>query len=95
MSSRDSLPLFPGSSISKKMPPKDPNNILLHTVPNSWAKQAHIQRWYFEWDTYKARCDMFKGMEISEQIYEGGTTYNKPMREYANCASCGRKRGGR
>ena len=41
------LPLFPGSSASKKMPPEELNEILLHAVPNSWAKQASLQVWDF------------------------------------------------
>ena len=41
------LPLFPGSTASKNMPPKEPNEILLHAVFNVWEKQAYIQGYYF------------------------------------------------
>ena len=32
------LPLFPSLSSSKKMPPEEITEILLHAVPNGWAK---------------------------------------------------------
>ena len=41
------LPLFPGSSAAKKTPPEDLNGIILHAVPNGWAKQAYLQGWEF------------------------------------------------
>ena len=53
------LPLFPGSNAAKNMDPEAFNNILLHTVPNSWARQAYIQGWDFEGRSYKETCDMF------------------------------------
>ena len=34
------LPLFPGSDPTKNMPAKELNDILLHAVPNGWAKQS-------------------------------------------------------
>ena len=37
------LPLFPSFSASKNMPPKELNKILLHAVPNGWAKQVYLQ----------------------------------------------------
>ena len=42
------LPLFPGSSTSKKMDPEEINKILLHGFPNSLGKQAYTQGWDFE-----------------------------------------------
>ena len=41
------LPLFPGFSAPKKMPPEELNEILLHAVPNDWAKHAFLQGWDF------------------------------------------------
>ena len=35
------LPLFPGSSNTNKMYTEEFNNILLHAVPNGWAKQSY------------------------------------------------------
>ena len=32
------LPLFPGARSAKTMPPEELNKILLHVVPNGWAK---------------------------------------------------------
>ena len=32
------LPLFPGYSATKKIPPEELNKILLHASPNGWAK---------------------------------------------------------
>ena len=37
------IPLFPGSSAAKMITPEDLNEILLHAVPNGWAKQAYLQ----------------------------------------------------
>ena len=37
------LPLFPGSSAAKNMDPEYLNEILLHAVLNSWARQSYIQ----------------------------------------------------
>ena len=62
------LPLFPGSSVSKKIAPEDLNDIILHTVPNMWAKQAYLQVWDLEGRTYKDTCEMFECMEIAEQV---------------------------
>ena len=60
------LPLFPGSRTSKKIPPKELNNILLHTVPNGWTKQAYLQGWDFKGKTYKETCETVKRMYIVE-----------------------------
>ena len=37
------LPLFTGYREDKKIPPEELNDILLHAVPNGWAKQAYLQ----------------------------------------------------
>ena len=65
------LPLFPGSDSTKNMNAKELNDILLHAVPNVWAKQSYFQGWYFEMKTYKETCAMFEQMENDEQVYEG------------------------
>ena len=67
------------------------NKILLHAVPNVWAKQAYIQGWYFEMKNYKAMCVLFEIMEVAEKIYKGGTTSKTPVRADSNRASHGRK----
>ena len=59
------LSLYPGSDAAKKMDPEEINKILLHAVPNLWAKQAYIQVWNFEGRSYKETCNMFKRMEIA------------------------------
>ena len=33
------ISLFPRSNTTKKMPPEELNDILLHTVPTGWAKK--------------------------------------------------------
>ena len=46
--------LFTRIHRDNKMTPKELNYILLHTVPNGWAKQAYIQGREFEIKSYKA-----------------------------------------
>ena len=58
------LLILPGSCFSKKMIPEEINEILLHSVPNAWAKQAYLQGWDFDRRTYKDTCDIFEHMEI-------------------------------
>ena len=60
------LPLFPGSDASKKMEMEELNEILIHAVPNGWAKQSYLQGWDFELKTYRETCTMFKRMEVAE-----------------------------
>ena len=62
------LLLFPGSDKSKNIDEAELNNILLHDLPNGWAKQSYLQGWYFESKTYKETCDMSKIMEIPEKV---------------------------
>ena len=38
------LPLFPGSEASKKMETEELNEILLHAVPNAWAKKSYLKK---------------------------------------------------
>ena len=47
------LPVFPGSDTTKKIPAEELNEIFLHAVSNSWAKQSYLQEWYFE---IKTKC---------------------------------------
>ena len=70
--------LFPISSVSKKMSPEELNDILLHTVPNVWAKQANLQ-------------GMCKHMEITEKVYGGGNTSKNTNRVEADCSIYGNK----
>ena len=78
------LTLFPGSDASKKMEMEELNKILLHVVPNGWAKQSYLQGWYFGLNTYGETCEMFYFMEVAEQVYEGGTPSKMPIRAVAN-----------
>ena len=64
------LPLLPGSSTAKKIPPEDLNEILLHSVPIRWANQAYAPCWYFETKSYRATCKIFNRMEVAEKIYK-------------------------
>ena len=80
----NSLSLFPGSDASKKMEIEEINKILLHAVPNGWAKQSYLQGWYFELKAYRETCAIFERVEVAEQVYEGGTPSKIPTRAYAN-----------
>ena len=71
------LPVFPVSDLTKKMPTKELNYILLQAVPNGWARQFYFQGWDFEVNTYRGTCDIFEGVEISEQGYEGKSPSKK------------------
>ena len=88
------LPIFPGPSAIKKMIPEELNEILLHVVPNVWAKQAYLQGWDLEGSSYKDTCDMFERMDISEQVYKVGTTFENANREESDHARHGSKRKG-
>ena len=48
------LPLLPWYSATKKVPPEEINEIILHAVPNVWEKQAYLQGRIFEMKIYKA-----------------------------------------
>ena len=72
------LPLLPGSSASKKLDPKELNEILLQAVPKSWAKNVYIQGWDFGGRFYKETCKMFERMEIAEAVYEEGVQGQLP-----------------
>ena len=67
------LPLFPGLDASKKMEMKELNDILLHAVCNGWSKQSYLQGLDFDLKTCRETCELFKRMEVTEQVYEGGT----------------------
>ena len=68
------LPFFPGLSAAKVMDSKEPKEIILHAVPNSWVKQTYIQGWDFERIPYKETCTSFEPMNIVEANYEGVAT---------------------
>ena len=74
-------------SASKKMPTEEIKEILLHVVPDGWAKQAYLQGLGFDMKSYKATCDLFKIMEVAEQLYESGTTSKTPIRADNDSAS--------
>ena len=76
------------------MYPEELNNIILHAVPNSWAKKAYIQGWYFERRSYKETCDMFKRMEIVEAINKGVAPSKSNQWVEADRASFCRKQKG-
>ena len=78
------LLLFPVSDVSNKMEMEEINDILFHAVSNRWAKQAYLQGWYFEMKTYRETCAMFDRMEVTEQVYEGGTPSKMPTRSESN-----------
>ena len=74
------------------MPSEDIKKIHLCAVPNGWAKQSYLQGWALDMKIYKYICSMFDQMEISEQVYKGGTPSKKFIEEYANRANHVRKR---
>ena len=88
------LPLFLGSIVANKMYPEELNEILIHAVPNSWARKSYIQGRDFEERSYKETCDMFKRMEISEAIYEGEENSKNTSQAEAYRSSSGRKKKG-
>ena len=47
------------------------NEIMLHSMKHSWSRQSFMQVFDFESVTFKKTINMFKHMEISENIYEG------------------------
>ena len=49
----------------------DINVIIIHSVPNGWPKQSHIQGFDFEFNTYGANIYMFTLIDTMENIYEG------------------------
>ena len=65
------LPLLSGSEKINNLNEADLNKILIHAVPNGWAKQSYLQGWYFESNIIKETCDMLERMEIPEQVYKG------------------------
>ena len=74
------------------MPPEDISDILLHAVPNSWARQAYRQGWDLEMKIYKATCELFEIMEVAKIIYKDVNTSKTPIRAEANRAIHIRKR---
>ena len=47
---------------------EDLNKIILHAVPNAWAKQSYLQGWDFELKNYRETCVMFERTEVAEQV---------------------------
>ena len=88
------ITLFPELDATKKIPPEEINEILLHGVLNGWYKQAYIQGCYFEMKTFRGTCKIFKQMEIAEQVCEGQTPSKKTPKSYWNYDSHVRKRKG-
>ena len=74
------------------MDPEELNNILLHDFPTSLGKQAYIWWWDFEGRSYKDTCKMFKRMETSEAIYEGGAPPKNTQQEQSDRSRYGRKK---
>ena len=54
------LPLFLVFDAYKNMEEEKMNEILLHDVPNSWAKQSYLQGWYFGARGYRETYEMLK-----------------------------------
>ena len=71
------IPLLPGSDNSKKMPPEELNNTIIHVLPRGREKKSYLQWWDFEMKTYRETCAMFELTEIDEQVYEGQTPSKK------------------
>ena len=76
------------------MGPEELNEILLHTVPNSWAQQVYLQGWYSKGRTYNDTCNNLERMEIVKAIYKGGAPSKNTQRAEANRDSSGRKEKG-
>ena len=65
------LHLLSGSEKINNLNEADLNKILIHAVPNGWAKHSYLQGWYFESNTIKETCDMLEIMDIPEKVYKG------------------------
>ena len=52
-------PLSLGSDGLRKMYEEEMNSILIHSIPNGQGKQAYIQVFGFELETYRALNDLF------------------------------------
>ena len=76
------------------MPPEYLNEILLCNVTKGLENQSYLQGQDFKGKTYKETCNMFERMEISEQVYEGGTTSKTTTREDFDRVIHGRRRKG-
>ena len=73
------------------MSPKELSEILLHAIPSVWSNKAYLQGWYFEGNSYKETCDIFKRMKIVEQFCKGVTPSKTTTRWYTNRFSHGMK----
>ena len=88
------LPIFPGSSASKKMTAKELNKILLHAVPDSSGKKfLSIGTIFWDEELQSYMRPVLKNGSHGK-IYEVWTTYKNPIREYANRVSRVRKQKG-
>ena len=47
------LASFPGVTIADKLGITELNEILLHSMPNSWSKQAHVQVFDYDYISFK------------------------------------------
>ena len=63
------LDIFPGSKASDIFRETELNEIIPHSMPNGWIRQAYVKRFYFE--AVNQDIDMFYCMKISEYIYKG------------------------
>ena len=88
------LPFFTGSIEDKKMALEELNYILIHAVPNGWANQSHLQKWYYEGKTYKETCKIFERMEIAKQVYKWVKPSKATTRADSDHASHSRKQKG-
>ena len=64
------LALFPGAKLTDKFGMIDLNKIVLNSIPNSWSKQAYVQRFDGESITFKNAVNVFEHMKIAKYIYK-------------------------
>ena len=56
------LYLFPGAKLTDKIGMMEINEVLLNIMPNSWSKQAYVQRFDCKSITFKKAVKMFDSM---------------------------------
>ena len=67
------------------------NKILLHAVTIVWVNKSYLQGWHFELKTCREAFAIFDPMEVTEQVYKGGTPSKISTRSEANRDSHVRK----
>ena len=60
--------MFPGSKASDNICEMELDEILFHSMPNIWIRQAYVQGFDCESITSKISVNMFEHMEIAESI---------------------------